>query len=462
MHGNALSRGRKRVGVVGSVAIATVLVWTFSPGLPVLWGPRADASTKAAGLALFEHSWQPHDPIAKGDGLGPVFNASSCVACHFQGGVGGGGDNEHNVNAFEVLPSKDRPGVQSGLVHAFAVENQFLERDSSLRNLFPIIPGVLKTGGRPDCPYQFRTRDIDPIRTESVNSTALFGAGWIDRISPKAITQQNLKQGFSALGRELSSDYSGVSPGRYRVLPDGRVGKFGWKAQFATLEEFVAAACANEIGLGNPHREQAKPIGFRDYPKVDSDLDARQFDQLVAFVDTLSRPEEIMPTEPAAAAEAARGKALFSKVGCAICHTPDMGGISGVYSDFLLHGITDRTKGGESSYGPGGEPEFPIPSEHPRPDEWKTPMLWGVADSAPYFHDGGSPTLESAIRRHQGAAEAVTQAYDRLAEPDREAIIGFLKTLKAPADAKPAAVTEKSAYAAARPNSGQSVARRKP
>ena len=457
MDGNILSRGRKRVGLAGSGVIAVVLTWTFSPGMPVLWGPRADAASKAAGLALFEHEWQPHDPIAKGDGLGPVFNASSCVACHFQGGVGGGGDNLHNVNAFEVLPSKDRPGVQSGLVHAFAVENRFLERDAALRTLFPITPGVLKVSGDPHCRYEFRTRDIDPLRTESVNSTALFGAGWIDRISAKAITHQNLKQSFTSIGRELGSDFSGVSPGRYRVLPDGRVGKFGWKAQFATLEEFVAAACANEIGLGNPHREQAKPIGFRDYPEVNPDLDGKQFSALVAFVDTLSRPEEVTPQEPAAAAEAARGKALFKTVGCAICHTPDMGGITGVYSDFLLHGITDRTAGTDT-YGPGGEPEFPVPSKHPRPDEWKTPMLWGVADSAPYFHDGGAPTLEAAIRRHKGAAEAVTHAYEKLAETDREAVVTFLKTLKAPADAKPATPAEESELAAA----SSDAARRKP
>ena len=65
-------------------------------------------------------------------------------------------------------------------------------------------------------------------------------------------------------------------PGRPRVLADGRVGKFGWKAQFARLEEFVAAACANEIGLGNPKMEQARPIGH-DYPSVPADLDRKQF-----------------------------------------------------------------------------------------------------------------------------------------------------------------------------------------
>jgi CxxC motif-containing protein (DUF1111 family) len=83
-------------------------------------------------------------------------------------------------------------------------------------------------------------------------------------------------------------------------------------------------------------------------------------------------------------------------------------------------------------------PSTPLPDGHPLPDEWKTPPLWGVADSAPYFHDGGSPTLEAAILRHRGDAVTVTKAFESLPSADREAIIGFLKSLKAPAEAKPA------------------------
>jgi hypothetical protein len=61
------------------------------PGIPVLWGPSASAEEIGAGRALFEHQWEPNDPLAKGDGLGPVFNARSCVACHVPdlGGVRG-------------------------------------------------------------------------------------------------------------------------------------------------------------------------------------------------------------------------------------------------------------------------------------------------------------------------------------------------------------------------------------
>jgi cytochrome c peroxidase len=62
----------------------------------------------------------------------------------------------------------------------------------------------------------------------------------------------------------------------------------------------------------------------------------------------------------------------------------------------------------------------------------------GVADSAPYFHDGGCPKLELAVLKHRGDAENVTIAYQRLGSADRAAIVAFLKTLRAPTTAVPA------------------------
>ena len=71
------------------------------------WRPKADAQASQAGRDLFLHEWTPRDPLAGGgDGLGPVFNASSCVACHKQGGVGGSGSLEHNVTIFTRAPKK--------------------------------------------------------------------------------------------------------------------------------------------------------------------------------------------------------------------------------------------------------------------------------------------------------------------------------------------------------------------
>ena len=134
---------------------------------------------------------------------------------------------------------------------------------------------------------------------------------------------------------------------------------------------------------------------------------------------------------------------MFESVGCAACHTPDVGGVTGVYSDFLLHRLDDPTQGRRL---PRRRPEVPLPARTiPLPEEWKTPPLWGVADSAPYFHDGGSPTLEAAILRHQGDAEEVTAGYNRLIQDDRASLIAFLRTLKAPAEAEPAPPEPKGA-----------------
>ena len=53
---------------------------------------RSTASARASGREIFLREWIPNDPRSHGgDGLGPVFNESSCVSCHNQGGVGGGG-----------------------------------------------------------------------------------------------------------------------------------------------------------------------------------------------------------------------------------------------------------------------------------------------------------------------------------------------------------------------------------
>jgi CxxC motif-containing protein (DUF1111 family) len=101
----------------------------------------------------------------------------------------------------------------------------------------------------------------------------------------------------------------------------------------------------------------------------------------------------------------------------------------------LLHRLTSANELGS---GYAEVPSVPLPDGHPLPDEWKTPPLWGVAGSAPYFHDGASPTLEAAIFRHQGGAATVTKAFQALAEVDREAVISFLKSLQPPAEAKPA------------------------
>jgi CxxC motif-containing protein (DUF1111 family) len=418
------------MGLLGVLAV-TAYWYLFSDGLPILWGPSARASEIAAGRELFEHEWTPNDPLAHGDGLGPVFNAKSCATCHFQGGLGGGGGNEHNALSFEVFPRPGDPHFITGTIHNYSVDPAQKETEGALRGLYPIIPGRTIPASPSSCTGPTVIPPFNPVHTQTVQATALFGAGWVDLISDRAIIRNARNREMRAAVKELKLEFDSLPVGRVRRVAGG-VGKFGWKAQFATLEEFVAAACANELGLGTPTTDQAKPLSAPGH-SPGPDLDRKQFRSLVAFVKTLPKPVEV-----AASDAARRGKELFTSVGCAVCHVPNMGGVKGIYSDFLLYTLEDPPPpGGGGSYSePPPQLQLPSrPDDEPKPSEWKTPPLWGVADSAPYMHDGSAPTLGAAVLAHRGDAKPVSQKYSSLAPPDQAALLSFLGTLKAPPDA---------------------------
>src|SRR5262249_10270635 len=109
-----------------------------------------------------------------------------------------------------------------------------------------------------------------------------------------------------------------------------------------------------------------------------------------------------------------------------------LGAVEGIYSDLLLHRMGAPLVGG-GSY---NEPPPVIPDfksgEEPRPDEWRTPPLWGVADSAPYLHDGRAASLEEAIRLHGGQGADAAQRFAKLGPAGQAPLIAFLKTLRAP------------------------------
>src|SRR5262249_40400618 len=149
------------------------------------------------------------------------------------------------------------------------------------------------------------------------------------------------------------------------------------------------------------------------------------------FIRSLPRPVEAVAGDSQLAEEAKAGKSLFRTVGCTDCHSESLGSVKGLYSDLLLHdmGVDLQSSGG---YRGPEKPAPPIPSdkseesEEPSPGEWRTPPLWGVADSAPYLHDGRAPSLEAAIDAHGGEAIAATVQFHGLAPRDQQAIITFL------------------------------------
>ncbi|MBT8131619.1 MAG: hypothetical protein KJO35_05060, partial [Gammaproteobacteria bacterium] len=64
--------------------------------------------------------------------------------------------------------------------------------------------------------------------------------------------------------------------------------------------------------------------------------------------------------------------------------------------------------------------------------EFITAELWGVADTAPYLHDGRAMTLNEAILAHGGEAEAAQRAYAKSSEADKNRLLKFLHSLRTP------------------------------
>src|SRR5262249_25134030 len=126
----------------------------------------------------------------------------------------------------------------------------------------------------------------------------------------------------------------GTPTGRVSRLKDGRIGRFGWKAQMATLEEFVLTACSVELGLEVPgHSQAGDPLGYA-WKVKGLDMSQGECGALVAFVRSLPAPVERTPSN-------ALGKKLFMTIGCADCHVPKLGDVEGIYSDLLLHDLGD-------------------------------------------------------------------------------------------------------------------------
>jgi CxxC motif-containing protein (DUF1111 family) len=234
--------------------------------------------------------------------------------------------------------------------------------------------------------------------------------------------------------------------GRVCRLEDRRIGRFGWKAQVASLGEFVLTACAVELGLEVPGQAQgADPLDpAAKAPGLD--LDAADCKALVDFVRGLPAPGRQSHGD----AEAARaGEELFRTVGCAECHVPKLGEVEGIYSDLLLHDMGPDTgdTGSYSAFRPGpshpatgtiagGQHDAPHRSSGASRQEWRTPPLWGVRDSGPYLHDGRAETLEQAIALHGGEGRPTALRYFALSPGGRATAIAFLKSLIAPTAAE--------------------------
>jgi CxxC motif-containing protein (DUF1111 family) len=201
--------------------------------------------------------------------------------------------------------------------------------------------------------------------------------------------------------------------GRFNILPDGRVGKFGWKAQTASLVEFMGEALRDEMGITNPLAPTDLVSGCGASIQR-PEADAVPLTSLVAFLNTIDPPSSD-------ACRPSAGSVIFQNIGCASCHTPSLPANGNatpafLYSDLLVHDMG-------ASLADGFQQGSALGSE------FRTAPLWRVSDRSHFLHDGRAGSIDSAIRAHDGQAAPARLQYVALPADQIQALLDFLKCI---------------------------------
>jgi len=327
-------------------------------------------------------------------GLGPLFNSTSCAECHENPVAGGVGD-EVEIHATELqgavcsdLSAVGGPVIQQTVTTAL--------HDSLGIDDEPVPLAATGTG----------------LRT----TPSILGFGLLDAVPEAEIL---------ARADPDDRDGDGIS-GRANMTPDGLVGRFGRKAQTATLREFNATAFVMEMGITNPESDveqtvDGHPLPLGVDPTPDPELSQADLDAAIAFVRFLAPPA---PQGMTVALAASRQE--FIQIGCAGCHVPylktgpnPVKALSNqtvpAFTDLLLHDM--------------GPNLADICLAQALPSEFRTEPLMGLRFKTAFLHDGRATSIEQAIDFHGGEGAAARDRFEALSVGERGAIVRFLRGL---------------------------------
>lgn len=333
------------------------------------------------------------------EGLGPVFNDTSCAACH-----PAGRGSDRLVTRFGRTAGDDFDPLE--YLGGSLVQD---------RGIGP----VTTADGTHDFAGETVPAEANVLARR--RSQSLLGLGFVDAVPDEtwlAIAEEERLADPSTAGR-VQLVFDPATGGAV-------IGRFGWKAQVPTLRAFAGDALLNEMGITSPgFRDELCPqgdclaLGFNPAPALNDD--GRDAAAMTDFMTMLAPPARGPVTEGATA-----GERVFEQIGCAACHRPAIQtGPSQIralnrvvfrpYSDFILHDM--------GTLGDG------IPQGIASGREMRTAPLWGLRFSTRYLHDGSAETLEEAIRRHDGQAHAARDRFDALDDGLRAALLAFLRSL---------------------------------
>ncbi|NJM09301.1 c-type cytochrome [Candidatus Gracilibacteria bacterium] len=420
-----------------------------APGLS-----REDGLLFFVGNSFFNQNWvtAPASTTAR-DGLGPLFNARSCASCHaFDGRGQVTAQSDGASNGLLLRLSIDESGPhgapQAEPVYGGQLQTQAIlgvAPEGVLRVSYEEIGGSFADGTR----YSLRrpSYTIDGLAYGVLAPDTLISPRIGTQLSGLGLLEAVAEETVLALADPDDTNGDGIS-GRPNYVWDKAagalaLGRFGWKANQPNLAQQTAAAFSGDMGITTP-LFPAQPCGPTQIECAtalaggEPELPADDFDKVLLYVSSLAVPGRRDWQNDVVL----RGKQLFSELGCASCHTPQLqtgahprfAALSGQtirpYTDLLLHDM-----------GPGladGRPDFAATGS-----EWRTPPLWGIGlaetvnSNTSYLHDGRARTLLEAILWHGGEAEASKQGVLELNAREREELLAFLRSLGRVADVGP-------------------------
>ena len=385
-------------------------------------------------------------------GLGPSFNGNSCTQCHSQPAVGG--SSPGMASKQNPLPN---PQVALATLHgAMNAVPSFITSTGPVREArFVNVPGSNRRDGGVHGLYTIRGRSDAPgcqlhqpdFARELANRnvvfripTPTFGLGLVEMTS-----DDTLRANLAANAPRKSA--LGIGGSLNTIGNDGTVTRFGWKAQNKSLLIFAGEAYNVEMGVSNevfPNERSAVAgcvfnSSLEDATGVaGTPSDTQSF---TTFMRLLAPP-----TATTSTVSELNGQALFSSVGCALCHSPSLAtgaasytGMSNVtyhpFSDFAVHHMGANLADGVSQGDAG-------------PDEFRTAPLWGLGQRLFFLHDGRTSDLLQAIRDHAnppGAcgpdadgregrecaseANAIIQQFNSHTAAQKQDLLNFLRSL---------------------------------
>ena len=428
----------------GQGTVLATSLQAFSLPLPGL--PPEQETRFFVGNSFFNRNWviAPSSTPAR-DGLGPLFNARSCSACHLRDGRG------------QPPTTPDDPLV--ALLLRLSIPGQDAQRGivpeprygSQLQGL--AVPGVPPEGTvvityeestgtfadgetyrlrRPT--YRFTNLGYGPLHSEVRLSPRIapfmIGLGLLEAVPEATILRRADPQ---------DRDGDGISGRPNRVWDIARqqtvLGRFGWKANQPSVAQQTATAFLEDIGITSAllpdenctaMQQACRNAPHGGQPEIASDI----LHSVVFYARTLAVPAQRRWGDP----EVQRGKQLFMQAGCAGCHmptlhtgkVPELPGLSEQtiqpYTDLLLHDMGTGLADGRNDFAATGQ-------------EWRTPPLWGIGlihtvnGHTTLLHDGRTRNLTEAILWHGGEAATAKEAFRTMPRPEREALLRFLESL---------------------------------